>query len=126
MGLKSSFVNFNLKDDALVHSISISNCKALIFDVDFLDHILAVKKELIEKGVQKFYCFGDEQKVKEISDWATDLERDSLNESTSKLPEKIRSYNNGVKFSDVVAYIFTSGTTGLPKAGNSLIFFLIF
>ncbi|RWS06355.1 Long-chain fatty acid transport protein 1-like protein, partial [Dinothrombium tinctorium] len=108
IGVVTAFINENLRLDSLIHSISCIPAKAVIFDAEFEEAISEVYQSLSEKRKLALYCYGA-------------LKNSSLNASNIK--EKMREQRDDLvkskhsgNFSDVACYVYTSGTTGLPKA----------
>jgi len=104
IGVVTSLVNYNLRHDSLKHCIAISNCKAVIFSEDLSNSVEEIKNDL----TQEMYCLdtysGNMSDVKCIS----------------KLLETIPALKpprpSGLNVTDPLLYMYTSGTTGLPKA----------
>ncbi|XP_005992174.1 long-chain fatty acid transport protein 4 [Latimeria chalumnae] len=107
IGVEAALINFNLRMDALIHCISISNAKAVIFGSELTSAMKEVNSKM-GKSVRLF-CSGD---------WVPDLvppgseNLDSLLQGAPKHPPN--SPKRG--FTDKLFYIYTSGTTGMPKA----------
>ncbi|KOX75216.1 Long-chain fatty acid transport protein 4, partial [Melipona quadrifasciata] len=109
LGIIVPLLNTNLRKTALQHSISVSKCQALIYGADFTDPI----SDIIDSTDPKFplYRVGSlsNSKISKLKD--NDL--DALMANVSSAPpvsEEKSAYH------DQLVYIFTSGTTGLPKA----------
>uniref|UniRef100_A0A4W3GIR2 Arachidonate--CoA ligase n=1 Tax=Callorhinchus milii TaxID=7868 RepID=A0A4W3GIR2_CALMI len=108
IGVEAALINFNLRMDALVHCITISKAKALVFGSDLKDALKEIH-EVLGKSVQ-LYCSGEWDK-NVVPPSTKNL--DSLLEHAPKGPP-VPLQNRG--FSDRLFYIYTSGTTGMPKA----------
>ncbi|KAK9307682.1 hypothetical protein QLX08_002086 [Tetragonisca angustula] len=109
LGIIVPLLNTNLRKTALQHSINVSKCQALIYGADFTDPI----SDIIDSMDPKFplYRVGSlsNSKISKLKD--NDL--DALMANVSPAPpvsEEKSAYH------DQLVYIFTSGTTGLPKA----------
>ena len=107
VGVIPALLNFQLADNALAHCISISSAKVLILDHNMADQ-WATAKDKVEHTVDVFAAYGDVKGYPRLE--AT------LSESVPNRPE--RSVRNGIKASDECLKMFTSGTTGLPKAAK--------
>ncbi|MCJ1276275.1 hypothetical protein MMC21_004080 [Puttea exsequens] len=108
IGASPAFVNYNLTGDPLLHSLKASNARILFVDPEIKHHYtpkvtctLASSEAKDKKGVLKVIYF------------SPSLEEQILNTSPIREPDSSRSANR----LDLALLIFTSGTTGLPKAG---------
>ncbi|KAK6194722.1 hypothetical protein SNE40_000300 [Patella caerulea] len=105
IGVSAALINFNQRDTALAHSITISNCKAVVFGGELSQAIKDVTQELPKKI--ELYHTGA-MTTNDI----TPINLDVALERTSTYPPPKVDQN----FKDCLFFIFTSGTTGLPKA----------
>lgn len=110
IGVASALINNNLNGAALAHCLSISNADHVVTDTESLSAI-----ETIRAGLPrplKYWVIDPE--------FAPSAERYPLDLKEPKLaPERpAKSRRVGLKARDVALYIFTSGTTGLPKAAK--------
>jgi solute carrier family 27 fatty acid transporter 1/4 len=103
-GIVTALVNNNLKLDTLAHSVNVVNSKAIIFDYDHREAIAEVMPLLKDKKI-KYFMFGDGEAPRGSSAILKDL---------STEPKKFDLVP--VNFSDKLVYVYTSGTTGYPKA----------
>ncbi|XP_057302063.1 long-chain fatty acid transport protein 1-like isoform X2 [Hydractinia symbiolongicarpus] len=103
LGVITSLVNYNLKRDSLLYCISVANAKAVIFSNSTEDALSEIQTEL--NGLD-FFCYGRSEKIK----YATDLPGLIETTCTSNPPRP-----EGISFYDKLIYMYTSGTTGLPK-----------
>ncbi|MHA1267398.1 MAG: AMP-binding protein [Candidatus Helarchaeota archaeon] len=103
----SGLINYNQKRQALLHSITTVNPKFLIIGARSLPQFIDIYPQLPYKPDQIFIINNN-----------ADLPHDFI-----ELPEELRTisklnppstYNSNLK--QIAYYIFTSGTTGLPKA----------
>jgi acyl-CoA synthetase (AMP-forming)/AMP-acid ligase II len=107
----TALINHNLKDKPLSHSIQISGCQMLIYHVNFasaiegdvLNGLTAANKSLI------VHTCG----LKNTAD--NSLEKAYAGQSKNRLPHSQRA---GCTMNDTVLLVYTSGTTGLPKAAT--------
>ena len=109
VGVSTALLNTNIAGEPLIHSVEValkdSPKKVLIVDSELEESLKGDLKKLVEKGV----C---------IYTW--DELQDPINgavgtASTDRPPKKLR---NTIKESEPLLFIFTSGTTGLPKAAR--------
>lgn len=107
VGVIPALLNFQLADTALAHCMKISDARTLI-----LDHELAAQwesaKEKIDGSVNVLSAFGE---VEGYSRFEL-----ALNDIPPSRPP--RSHRAGISGSDQCMKMFTSGTTGLPKAAK--------
>ncbi|KAJ8286599.1 hypothetical protein GJAV_G00041000 [Gymnothorax javanicus] len=107
IGVEAALINFNLRLDALVHCVTISNAKAVVFGSELTDALCEVHSSM-GKTV-KLFCSGDcdPGRVPEGTDSLDQL----LEAAPSDQPPQPKR-----SFTDRLFYIYTSGTTGMPKA----------
>ncbi|KAL4617376.1 Long-chain fatty acid transport protein 4-like [Arapaima gigas] len=107
IGVEAALINFNLRLDALVHCITISNAKAIIFGSELTEAVCEVHSSM-GKSV-KMFCSGDwdPQRVPPGTECLEPL----LEAAPTRLPSQPQRC-----FTDRLFYIYTSGTTGMPKA----------
>ena len=110
IGAVASLINTNQRKDALIHSIKVTSPKAVIVGEELLDAYHEVSSELELESDVPVYFLKDAGKVEAPSGFQ-DLEVLSESASTQN-----PSSTADVRLQDACFYIFTSGTTGLPKA----------
>lgn len=109
-GLVSALINTNQRMDTLIHSITVVNCRALIFGSELSEHVDDIFAKAREQApTLEFFHFGDEDRCKKAQ---TKSLKSILADSSASDPATLNSGN----FTDRLLYIYTSGTTGLPKA----------
>lgn len=109
-GIVSALINTNQRMDTLIHSVTVVNCRALIFGSELSEHVDDVYEKLREKSPSlEFFHFGSQDLCKKAQ---TKSLQTILADSSSADPYTLWSGN----FTDRLFYIYTSGTTGLPKA----------
>ncbi|BES89461.1 AMP-Hypothetical protein enzyme [Nesidiocoris tenuis] len=101
LGIVTALINTNLRGPSLKHSIKSSDCKAIIFSDDMQEFVVNSLDDLI------MYQTGGK-----ISNGAV-RNFDSLLQEASTEPPLVEE---PIMYTDKLLYIFTSGTTGLPKA----------
>jgi long-subunit acyl-CoA synthetase (AMP-forming) len=91
-----------------MHSLTISGAKILITGVEQIDCVSEIAPQLAEAKWSTF-CLGASYDV------APDLDTELTRASDAKPSRKVRE---GVSFNDSALLVYTSGTTGLPKAAT--------
>jgi len=110
LGATAGLINTNLTRAPLVHCISLINSKKCIFGEELTEPLNEVRDELsLEDG--KDYLFVNDEGDQPPPNWAVTL--DSKDESVEG--GHLEDLQN-VEIGSTAFYIFTSGTTGLPKA----------
>lgn len=109
LGIVGSFINFHQRDKVLQHSIRSSGAKILIIGTgeDLLNAVDAIRSDIQDIDV---YVQGKTQA--ELPTGYTSM--DDLMLKSHPVP-LLRGIREGVTMDDSLCYIFTSGTTGLPK-----------
>lgn len=109
LGVIIPLINHNLRKNALLHSITVAKCNALVYSEALCEAIGEITESL--PSTMALYQFNDaiQQTVLANSkDLATLLQSASKELPTTNV--KKASHH------DQLLYIYTSGTTGLPKA----------
>ncbi|XP_077988218.1 long-chain fatty acid transport protein 2-like [Glandiceps talaboti] len=109
LGISVALINYNLRGDAITHCMDVCNAKILVLAND---NELAIATKEVNNQLQ----------VRNIDVWIvgentqgcfTDVSKE-VNQTTDKpIPRETR---NALSETDKSVFIFTSGTTGLPKA----------
>ncbi|KAL5119030.1 hypothetical protein ACEQ8H_002954 [Pleosporales sp. CAS-2024a] len=104
IGCAPAQLNYNLKGDALLHCLKLANVKVAVFDSD---PECAARFAQVREGVEHLG----------VAPFAVD---DALLEKVYSGPTNVPadSYRENVQGSDAICLLYTSGTTGLPKAGK--------
>ncbi|OPJ67843.1 long-chain fatty acid transport protein 4 isoform A [Patagioenas fasciata monilis] len=107
IGVETALVNSHLRMEALLHCITISNSKAVIFGVEMMEAMQEVQPSL-DKSVHLFWSGqgSPESALPGAKHLDPLLQTAQRHQPTP--PDK--------GFLDKLFYIYTSGTTGLPKA----------
>ncbi|XP_064798154.1 long-chain fatty acid transport protein 4-like [Oncorhynchus masou masou] len=107
IGVEAALINFNLRLEALVHCVTISNAKAVVFGSELTKAMCEVHSSM-GKTVQML-CSGDwDPKQVPVG---TECLEPLLDAAPTHLPSRPDRC-----FTDRLFYIYTSGTTGMPKA----------
>lgn len=109
-GIVSALINTNQRQDTLVHSITVVNCRALIFGGELSEHVDDIYDKLRDKcSSLELFHFADQDLCKKAQ---TKSLKAIIQDSSDSDPATLKLGN----FTDRLFYIYTSGTTGLPKA----------
>ncbi|XP_072177272.1 long-chain fatty acid transport protein 2-like [Diadema setosum] len=104
-GIVASLLNTNLKPSALLYCLEVSEAKKLIFGSEFVDIVKEMLPELKARNVEAWmWDDGDDTKT---PPGVVVMEIQSM--AGGAFPRKAVTPN------DTAIYIFTSGTTGMPK-----------
>ncbi len=108
LGAVSALLNYNLKNEPLSHSISVAGAKMVVFD----EELAPVVKTVVDKDPKlAAVCLGPKSSA--LSSWAVSLDKGLKSQpDTPPSPEALRD----VSPREPMSLVYTSGTTGLPKA----------
>jgi len=106
IGCVSALINFNLRLETLYHCIEVSKSRALIFGSELAQAVHDIRPKLPANTA--LYYQG--------SDVVDNLPSQPLDAALSKASTLPPPKDHKVAFNDKLFYVYTSGTTGLPKA----------
>jgi acyl-CoA synthetase (AMP-forming)/AMP-acid ligase II len=107
VGAVAALINNNLRGKPLLHCIKVCNAKALLFGVECYQAVKQIRTELtIPLYVQGVEVCSEDSTINSVDNAWKEL-------SSAPVPKSLRA---GTTYNDACMYIFTSGTTGLPKA----------
>ena len=110
IGAIGSLINIDLREMSLVHCLKLTSGKCIIIDEKCFNNFNAVKSDL-ELSNDQILLFLPDQGFISTPEGYIDL---SL--AVKDFPTYNPSTTSEVKTTDDIAYLFTSGTTGFPKA----------
>ncbi|XP_022110820.1 very long-chain acyl-CoA synthetase-like [Acanthaster planci] len=113
LGVRTAFLNYNLKGRALLQCIKACKVKAIMCgkDTQLLEKLETIMLEIQNLGIQ-VWVLG---KVTERPLPSGTTQVNTWNERSDPIPKSAR---DGIGANDPSVYIFTSGTTGFPKAAR--------
>ncbi len=107
VGVIPALLNFHLTGAALAHCVNISSAKCAIVDCELIETWKTACADIVSE-IKTFCAFGE---AKEFANF--DL---AIHAIPPHRPN--RDIRKGIKAGDVCMKMFTSGTTGLPKAAK--------
>jgi fatty-acyl-CoA synthase len=108
VGVIPALINYQLRAKSLAHCINISHTKLAIVDIEMIDAWKSAQKQ-IDGNPRAFAAFG--QSPKSFGDFDTLVAKQN-----DHRPDK--SIRVNIRAGDLLMKMFTSGTTGLPKAAK--------
>ncbi|KAH8284570.1 hypothetical protein KR018_004560 [Drosophila ironensis] len=112
LGVITALINSHLRGDSLLHSIKVANAKAIIMGNEFIETLHALRQTNKVLRDLPVYQYSEDYGWTNFLHGAVDLNlalrsQEKLELSTSGSSEEVKSK---------LLYVYTSGTTGLPKA----------
>ncbi|KAI9854986.1 MAG: hypothetical protein M1813_000593 [Trichoglossum hirsutum] len=108
IGAQPAFINYSLTGKALLHCVKTSTARLLLVD----EKLSTLTQEVLD-AVSSADFRGQGQGGVEIVTFTADVESEAMSTPGFRAPDSDRG---GRLLSDIGILIFTSGTTGLPKA----------
>jgi len=113
IGLVPALINSNLAGQSLLHSINAACARGMIFGREYFEVVKELESSLSDV---ELFASGVDDSTKSLvqsNSSIVDLDIEIVNSSVETVPQSVQTCTN---FNDKLLYIFTSGTTGLPKA----------
>jgi citronellyl-CoA synthetase len=110
IGATAALINTNLTGRPLIHCIKITDSKMCVFGEECTEAVASVRSDPELAEIENFLFVPDAGSFSS-PDWAADLDAEATDQDTSNPPE-----SSQITLGEVALNIFTSGTTGLPKA----------
>jgi fatty-acyl-CoA synthase/citronellyl-CoA synthetase len=110
IGAIGSLINIDLREMSLIHCLKLTPGNLIIIDENCYDSFNAVQSDLNLSNDQ-ILLFLPDQGLISIPEGYIDL-----SQAVKNFPIENPSTTSKVKTNDDIAYLFTSGTTGFPKA----------
>lgn len=110
LGAIAGMMNTSQRGEVLLHSINLVKPKALLVGEEVLDAMATVEADLTAEQQQNLFFVKDEGQLGQPAHYQ------DLDAACQALPSTNPASTQTVKMHQPCYYIFTSGTTGLPKA----------
>jgi len=110
IGAVASLINPNLRENALIHSVKLSTSRVAIIGEERLDVFEEIRPDVDPQGEFTKYFMPDK------GDGSTPDGYIAIGEKARQCSPANPPTTTGIQLHDPFAYVFTSGTTGLPKA----------
>ncbi|XP_034231074.1 long-chain fatty acid transport protein 4-like isoform X2 [Thrips palmi] len=109
LGVVVPLINYNLRLNSLLHSVTVADSQALIYSSELSDAMKDISKQLPSKVA--LYSWSSTP-----NNFSHGLAEKNLTALLHNAPSTEPSVPEKPSFNDRLVYIYTSGTTGLPKA----------
>jgi citronellyl-CoA synthetase len=111
IGVTASLINTNLRGRPLIHCVGVTDSSKCIVGGELAHAMAEVKDELSLNDGEDFFWVPDQGFAEPPGNWTMNLDELSRQAAADNLKE-----TDELVLGDHAFYIFTSGTTGLPKA----------
>ncbi|KAL1917844.1 uncharacterized protein VTP21DRAFT_3678 [Calcarisporiella thermophila] len=108
IGAVPAFINYNLRDKPLLHTLKTSMTQLLLIDPEIFQNIAEINPIITNDYNIKVFSIGDSK-----LDFCEALTYELLSQYPKTAPPK--ELRMGAKQDDTAVLIYTSGTTGMPK-----------
>jgi len=110
IGAVTSLINTDLREKSLIHCFKLTPGKIIIIDEECFEVFNKVKSDLSLSEDQKLYFLTDKGRISCPEGFI------DISQEVSNLPIHNPLITYDIKTLDPIGYLFTSGTTGFPKA----------
>lgn len=110
LGAIAGILNHNQRGDVLTHSINLVKPKLVIVSEDCVPALSSTQYQPVQDDRTLYYCFSD------AAGSAIPQGYRDMVVSLSSMPENNPASTQGILMKQPCFYVFTSGTTGMPKA----------
>ncbi|XP_053741586.1 long-chain fatty acid transport protein 2-like [Synchiropus splendidus] len=108
LGCSAALLNIHVRSKSLLHCFNCSGAKTLLVAAELQEAVVEVLPTLLQQGVM-VYILADTTSVEGLHSFT-----DKMNQvSSASLPKDMRS---SLTLASPAVFVYTSGTTGLPKA----------
>ncbi|XP_073323630.1 long-chain fatty acid transport protein 1-like [Pagrus major] len=110
IGVEAALINYNLRQQSLLHCVSVSGARAMVFGTEMREALSEVSSSLQPDMV--LFSSGERDDDEKLDG----LRVQNLDVLLDRSPKHPPDYTTRKEFNDRLFYIYTSGTTGMPKA----------
>ncbi|XP_034544195.1 long-chain fatty acid transport protein 1-like [Notolabrus celidotus] len=110
VGVEAALINHNLRQKSLLHCVSVSGARAMVFGSEMREAVLRVRDSLQPNML--LFISGERDDGENLCS----LQIQSLDTLLDRSPKHPPNHTLRKEFNDKLFYIYTSGTTGMPKA----------
>ncbi|XP_070770174.1 long-chain fatty acid transport protein 1-like [Enoplosus armatus] len=110
VGVEAALINHNLRQHSLLHCVSVSGARAMVFGTEMREAVSEVSGSLQSDMV--LFSSGERDDGEKLRS----LQVQSLDFLLDRSPRHPPHHALSKGFNDRLFYIYTSGTTGMPKA----------
>lgn len=114
LGAAAAMLNTSQKGKVLEHSIAITGPKMFVVGEELLENFATVKDQLQVDNARSFLYLADTNTL--VDPGTAPQGYVNLADNIAKYPSSNPILSEPVQLGDTAMYLFTSGTTGLPKA----------